>query len=72
MNTFLYRAAATWTGIGLASGLFFRELTKSQDFDGRTQLAGVSGPGHMTLTAGFILFFLVLRGRGQAVPAQRP
>lgn len=138
MNTFLFRASATWTGIGLASGLFYRELTKFQDFTGRTQLAvvhthtlvlgtlvlllvlalnvalhldadrrmrwfawtwtaglvlttggmlvkgilqvlgkefatspaiaGVSGLGHMTLTCGFVLLFLILRGRVNALP----
>ncbi len=39
MLTLLYRAAATWTAIGLASGLFYREFTKSNNVDGGTQLA---------------------------------
>jgi len=39
MHTLLYRSAAIWTVLGLISGLFYRELTKSHDFTGSTQLA---------------------------------
>lgn len=35
----LYVAAVTWTGLGLASGLFYREFTKRNGFTGDTQLA---------------------------------
>jgi len=41
MLTLLYRAAATWTAIGLASGLFYREFTKLNGVPGGTQLAVV-------------------------------
>lgn len=37
----LLRIAAGWTGIGLLSGLGYRELTRSTDFTGFTQLAVV-------------------------------
>ncbi|MGO1974840.1 MAG: DUF2871 domain-containing protein [Propionibacteriaceae bacterium] len=133
----LYRLAAVWTVVGLASGLFYREFTKAFDVAGGTQLAvvhthtlllgtiftllvlamvkvlaldadrrfrwfvlvwniglavttggmlvkgmlqvmgheaathpaiaGVSGLGHMTLTAAFVLFFLVLGRRVKAL-----
>ncbi|MDN5761604.1 MAG: DUF2871 domain-containing protein [Microlunatus sp.] len=35
----LYRSALTWTVVGLASGLFYREFTKAYDFTGTTRLA---------------------------------
>lgn len=35
----LYRAAAAWTAIGLAGGLFYRDFTKVKDFVGTTQLS---------------------------------
>ena len=35
----LYRSAAAWTAIGLASGLFYRDFTKARDFVGTTQLS---------------------------------
>lgn len=126
----LFNAAALYTVLGLAGGLFYRELTHSRDFVGETQLglvhthflvlgtvfllvvlglekllglsrskmfgwfeitfhagllitgimmavrgsmtvvgtpltspafAGISGLGHMFLTAAFVLFFLSLR-----------
>lgn len=56
MNTLLYRCAATWTVVGLLSGLGYRELTRSQGFEGRTQLAVVHTH---TLVLGMV-FFLVL------------
>lgn len=56
MNTLLYRCAAVWTAIGLVSGLGYRELTRSHDFVGRTQLAVVHTH---TLVLGMV-FFLVL------------
>src|SRR5690554_4366931 len=39
MLNLLFRSAATWTGLGLLSGLYYRELTKANDFSGATQLA---------------------------------
>lgn len=39
MLTLLYRSAATWTVLGLVSGLYYREFTKANDVSGGTQLA---------------------------------
>lgn len=41
MLQLLYRAAAAWTAVGLAGGLFYREFTKLNDVPGGTQLAVV-------------------------------
>lgn len=57
MLTLLYRAAATWTAIGLASGLFYREFTKANNVDGGTQLAVVHTH---TLVLGTIVSLLLL------------
>mgnify|MGYP001170079069 CR=1 FL=1 len=35
----LFASAAAWTALGLASGLYWRELTKLNDFTGHTQLS---------------------------------
>lgn len=35
----LFTSAAVWTGLGLASGLFYREFTRQADLTGFTQLA---------------------------------
>lgn len=35
----LFISAATWTGLGLASGLLYREVTKHYEFSGITQLS---------------------------------
>lgn len=35
----LFTSAAAWTALGLASGLYWRELTKLNDFTGPTQLS---------------------------------
>lgn len=35
----LFTSAAVWTTLGLASGLFYRELTRQRDFTGFTQLS---------------------------------
>lgn len=35
----LFTSAAVWTGLGLASGLFYREFTRQTDFTGVTQLS---------------------------------
>ena len=37
----LFRTAATWTAIGLAGGVAYREITRAQGFTGHTQLAVV-------------------------------
>lgn len=72
MTTSLYRSAATWAAIGLAGGLFYRTLTHSRDFEGRTQLAVVHTHalvlGMVTLLAVLALDLLLdlgadLRGR---------
>jgi len=138
MNLLLTRLAALWTALGLIGGLGYRELTRSQGFEGSTQLAvvhthalvlgtlmmlvllvlnqlfglaadrrfrwgvwtwtvgaaitigmqsvkgslqvldsgaatskalaGISGLGHMTLTAAFVLLFLALLTRVAATP----
>lgn len=39
--TALFRSAVVWTALGLLGGLVYRELTRSQGFTGRTQLAFV-------------------------------
>ena len=42
MDTMLDRifySAATWTGLGLAAGLYYREFTRQLDFTGQTQLS---------------------------------
>ncbi|WP_110241268.1 DUF2871 family protein [Nocardioides gilvus] len=39
MLTLLYRSAAIWTALGLASGLYYREFTKANGVSGGTQLA---------------------------------
>lgn len=57
MTSYLYRSAATWAGIGLAGGLFYRTLTHSRDFDGRTQLAVVHTH---TLVLGMVTLLAVL------------
>jgi hypothetical protein len=52
----LYYSAALYTVLGLAAGLYYRELTKAQDFVGDTQLSVV----HTHLLALGMLFFLVV------------
>ncbi|MFZ2502527.1 MAG: DUF2871 family protein [Nocardioides sp.] len=59
MQTLLFRLAATWTILGLASGLGYRELTRSHDFDGRTQLA-VAHTHALVLGTVMMLVLLVL------------
>jgi hypothetical protein len=53
----LYFAVLTYTVLGLAGGLYFRELTKSHDFTGFTQLSVVHT--HF-LTLGTIVLLIVL------------
>ena len=52
-----YLAALAYLVAGLAAGLFYRELTKAQGFDGRTQLAVVHT--HL-LVLGLVVLLLVL------------
>ena len=59
MQTFLYRAAATWTAVGLALGLFYREFTKANDFTGYAQLA-VTHTHALTLGTIVMLVLLAL------------
>lgn len=53
----LYYAAAAYTVLGLLGGLYYRELTKAQDFTGDTQLAVVHT--HF-LTLGTIVLLIVM------------
>ncbi|WP_432558047.1 DUF2871 domain-containing protein [Granulicoccus sp. GXG6511] len=57
MRTALFRSAAIWTAVGLASGLFYREFTKFNDVAGGTQLAVVHTH---TLTLGTMMMLLWL------------
>lgn len=53
----LYFAIVAYTVLGMASGLFYRELTRANDFTGSTQLAVVHT--HL-LTLGTVLLLIVL------------
>lgn len=59
MLTTLYRSAFTWTVIGLVGGLGYRELTRSHEFAGRTQLAFVHTHA-LALGTTFLLVLLAL------------
>lgn len=59
MLTTLYRSAFAWTIVGLVGGLGYRELTRSQGFTGRTQLAFVHTHA-LALGATFLLLLLAL------------
>lgn len=52
----IFNAAATYTALGLAAGVYYRELTKAQSFTGTTQLAFV----HTHFLALGTLFFLIV------------
>src|SRR6478735_3852025 len=52
----LYYSAALYTVLGLAAGLYYRELTKAQNFTGESQLSVV----HTHLLVLGMLFFLVI------------
>ncbi|GAB3079668.1 DUF2871 domain-containing protein [Intrasporangium mesophilum] len=56
-ETVLVRAAAAWTAVGLAGGLGYRELTKSEGFTGWTQLSVVHTHA---LVLGTVVLLLVL------------
>ncbi len=53
----LYRSAAVWTALGLASGLGYRELTRQLAYAAKTQLAVAHTHA---LTLGTIVLLLVL------------
>ena len=56
----LFRLSAVWTAVGLASGLAYRELTRSTGFTGFTQLAVVHT--HTLVLGTFVgLLLLVLQ-----------
>ncbi len=59
MHSWIFRAAAAWTAVGLASGLFYREFTKANGVPGGTQLAVVHTHtlllGTMMLLVWFVL-----------------
>lgn len=57
MLTRLYYSAGTWAGIGLVSGLYWREFTKLNDFTGVTQLA--TAHTH-ALAIGMLVFLAML------------
>lgn len=53
----LFLAAFAYLALGLGAGLYYRELTRSHDFTGQTQL----GVAHThLLTLGFVALLLVL------------
>ncbi|GAB0104873.1 DUF2871 domain-containing protein [Nocardia sp. JMUB6875] len=55
----IYYAATIYTVLGLLSGLFYRDYTKSHDFTGKTELA-VTHTHLLTLGTLFFLIVLVL------------
>lgn len=57
--TLLVRSATIWMAVGLVGGLYYRTLTHSQHFTGRTQLAIVHTHA-LTLGMVMMLIFLVL------------
>ena len=57
MTTLLYRFAVLWTALGLAGGLAYREVTRSHEYAGRTELAVVHT--HL-LTLGTLMMLVLL------------
>ncbi|GAA4897926.1 DUF2871 domain-containing protein [Tessaracoccus lubricantis] len=53
----LFLSAGTWTALGLASGLYWREMTKINEFTGDTML---SGAHTHALALGTLVFLAVL------------
>jgi hypothetical protein len=53
----LYYSAAAYTLLGLVAGLFYRELTKAEDFTGPTQLSVLHT--HL-LTLGTLVFLIAI------------
>ncbi|MDO5740000.1 MAG: DUF2871 family protein [Ornithinimicrobium sp.] len=64
MLTYLFRSAASWTAIGLAGGLGYREFTKLHDYTGFTQLALV----HTHAIVWGTIFMLVLLSLAIVLP----
>ncbi len=64
----IFVSAATWAGLGLASGLYYREFTKSLGFHGFTQLA-LAHTHALALGTLFLLILLAL-AKSFALPAR--
>ena len=62
MLRLLSRSAATWTVVGLASGLYYREMTKANGLGARADLAGtqLSVVHTHTLTLGTMMLLVLL------------
>jgi len=71
MLSLLYRSAATWTAVGLAGGLFYREFTKHNGVDGGTQLAVVHTHA-LVLGTVISLALLALVGVWRSLDTSRP
>lgn len=75
MLTILVRAAAFWTAVGLASGLFYREMTKHYGLANSEQLAGtqlaVVHTHVLTLGTLALLVLLALAGHFRTLEADR-
>lgn len=69
MYSRLLVSAATWTGLGLASGLGYRELTRQVRFTGFTQLA--LAHTHALALGTLVLLLVLLLVRAFAVPHDR-
>lgn len=69
MNLLLTRLAALWTALGLIGGLGYRELTRSQGFDGRTQLAVVHT--HALVLGTLVLLLLLVLNQVFGLAADR-
>lgn len=65
----IFVSAATWAGLGLASGLYWRELTKFTDFTGATALA--TAHTH-ALALGLLVFLAVLALARTFATAEKP
>lgn len=57
----MFWAATVYTALGLAGGLYFRELTKAHDFTEHTELAVVHTHLLTLGTLGFLLFMVLER-----------
>ena len=75
MRTTLIRSAAAWTGIGLAGGLYYGELTKHNGLGGTRDLAGtqlaVVHTHALTLGTLVLLLLLVLVAQFRGLDADR-
>lgn len=63
-TTWLFRAAALWTGLGFLAGLYYRELTRFADHPGGTQLS-TAHTHFLVLGTVFGLVFLLLERQFQ-------